>query len=422
MEVSGRVRALLLLCWIFQGESQDVEIPNREVEVVKGQTVVLQAWYSPTSDISRNTVLWNFMANESKLVISYSNGELGAGSPEFRKRAGFSRSMPSANLSIYINNTQESDSGRYLCNVLIPGVPGLLGDLRLNVKVPPSPPVCTMTGSPVLNGNVTLSCKSSSGKPVPQYKWTKTAPMSEVFFSPMQNMAPKKRTRGTTRTLQNCNDEETENGSRIEDSLVKTAQAVKGKRKVSASEKTGKQSSSKEEETAERPQYSHWLMKSEPESRYENGIDVKFGIEDLKGLPNQTGCWDGVRNYQARNFMRDMKEGQQAFFYHSNCKVPGIAGIMKIVKESYVDHTQFDKKEVNYDASSKADKPKWSMVDVQFERMLKRFIPLLELKKIHLQHKTTDGPLKDMALFTQARLSVQPLTSDEFNFILSLED
>ncbi|CDQ73779.1 unnamed protein product [Oncorhynchus mykiss] len=173
--------------WPAPCDSQRVEMPRREMEVVKGQMVVLQAWYSPTSDIGRNSVIWNFMANDSKQVISYSNGEPGIGSPEFRKRVGFSLSMPSANLSIYINNTQESDSGRYLCNVIIPGAAGLSGEMRLNVKVPPSPPVCLMTGSSVLNGNVTLSCKSSSGKPIPQYKWTKNAPMSEVFFSPMQN-------------------------------------------------------------------------------------------------------------------------------------------------------------------------------------------------------------------------------------------
>ncbi|XP_053729152.1 thymocyte nuclear protein 1 [Synchiropus splendidus] len=169
-------------------------------------------------------------------------------------------------------------------------------------------------------------------------------------------------------------------------------------------------------------EFSHWLMKSEPESRFENGIDVKFGIEDLKALPNQTGCWDGVRNYQARNFMRNMKEGQLAFFYHSNCKVPGIAGVIKIVKEAYVDHTQFDKKDVHYDASSRPENPKWSMVDVQFQRMMKRFIPLAELKEHHLEHRASGGPLKDMALFTRARLSVQPLTSEEFDFVLSLED
>ena len=75
--------------------------------------------------------------------------------------------------------------------------------------------------------------------------------------------------------------------------------------------------------------WTHWLMKSEPESRLENGIDVKFGIEDLKKEPNQTACWDGVRNYQARNFMKQMKKGQRAFFYHSNCKPPGMPFIKK---------------------------------------------------------------------------------------------
>ncbi|TRY94140.1 hypothetical protein DNTS_028134 [Danionella cerebrum] len=119
-------------------------------------------------------------------VISYSSGQIGIGSMDFRQRVGFAMSMPSANLSIFINNTQESDSGRYLCNVIIPGAPGLTGELRLDVKVPPSTPVCSMTGTPVVSGNVTLSCKSGYGKPVPHYKWTKAAPLSEVFFSPMQ--------------------------------------------------------------------------------------------------------------------------------------------------------------------------------------------------------------------------------------------
>ncbi|XP_018545154.1 thymocyte nuclear protein 1 [Lates calcarifer] len=193
-----------------------------------------------------------------------------------------------------------------------------------------------------------------------------------------------------------------------------------GKRKAAASDETGENKESSKSPAS--PQHCHWLMKSEPESRFENGIDVKFGIEDLKALPNQTSCWDGVRNYQARNFMRQMKEGQLAFFYHSNCKEPGIAGIMKIVKEAYVDHTQFDKKDVHYDATSKPANPKWSMVDVQYQRMMKRFVPLSELKKYHLQHRAKGGPLKDMALFTRARLSVQPLTTEEFDFVLSLED
>ncbi|XP_045441387.1 thymocyte nuclear protein 1 isoform X3 [Pipistrellus kuhlii] len=107
---------------------------------------------------------------------------------------------------------------------------------------------------------------------------------------------------------------------------------------------------------------SYWLMKSEPESRLEKGVDVKFSIEDLKAEPKQTACWDGVRNYQARNFLRAMKLGQEAFFYHSNCKEPGIAGLVKIVKEAYPDHTQFEKSNPHYDPSSKKDNPKWSML------------------------------------------------------------
>ncbi|XP_048836386.1 endothelial cell-selective adhesion molecule isoform X2 [Brienomyrus brachyistius] len=189
MPTSGKLDALvvLTLLWACPGDSQRVEMPRMDVEVVKGQMVVLQAWYSPTSDISKNTVIWNFMANDSKQVISYSSGQIGIGSPDFRSRVGFALSMPSTNLSIFINNTQEADTGRYLCNVIVPGAPGLSGELSLNVKVPPSVPVCEMTGTPVLRGNVTLNCRSTAGKPAPHYKWTKSAPVAEVFFSPTQN-------------------------------------------------------------------------------------------------------------------------------------------------------------------------------------------------------------------------------------------
>ncbi|XP_018555939.1 endothelial cell-selective adhesion molecule [Lates calcarifer] len=187
MEIKTRLQAVLMLMWIFPGDTQKVEIPKGEMEVVKGQMVMLQAWYSPNSDISKNSVVWLFMGNGSEQVINFSSGEVGHGQNEYTKRVGFSAAMPSANLSIYINNTQESDSGRYICNVIIPGGTGITGEVHLNVKVPPSPPVCSITGNPVVKGNVTLSCKSSHGKPVPQYKWTKAAPISEVFFSPMQN-------------------------------------------------------------------------------------------------------------------------------------------------------------------------------------------------------------------------------------------
>ncbi|KAK2847417.1 hypothetical protein Q5P01_010416 [Channa striata] len=224
-------------------------------------------------------------------------------------------------------------------------------------------------------------------------------------------MPPKKMARVTKTAASSDDDSETVS------SVKKTAG---GKKRTAASVETGHNTESSMSPSSR--QYCHWLMKSEPESRFESGVDVKFGIEDLKALPNKTSSWDGVRNYQARNFMRQMQEGQLAFFYHSNCKEPGIAGIIKIVKEAYVDHTQFDKKDVHYDATSKPNNPKWSMVDVQYQRMMKRYLPLSELKKYHLQHRSKGGPLKDMTLFTRARLSVQPLTTEEFDFVLSLED
>ena len=100
----------------------------------------------------------------------------------------------------------------------------------------------------------------------------------------------------------------------------------------------------------------------------------------------------------------------------------GIAGLVNIVRESYVDHTQFDRKDPHYDPKSEKDKPKWYMVDVKYNRDLKRYIPLHELKELHQEHKSNGGPLANLALFTKARLSVQPLTKEEFDFILELEN
>ncbi|KAK6317293.1 hypothetical protein J4Q44_G00126930 [Coregonus suidteri] len=169
------------------GVLAQIQTPQRIMEVIEGQKVVLQAWYSPSFSISKNTVLWNFVANNSLLIISYTPDSISLGSPQFGERVGFTATMPSANLSLYINNTQESDSGRYFCQVIIPGAHGLTGELTLNVIVPPAVPECSLSGKPVLKGNVTLSCKSKSGKPIPMYKWHKTSPTSEVFFSPMLN-------------------------------------------------------------------------------------------------------------------------------------------------------------------------------------------------------------------------------------------
>ena len=152
----------------------------------------------------------------------------------------------------------------------------------------------------------------------------------------------------------------------------------------------------------------YWLMKSEP--------DV-FGIDDLKNRPGRTEPWDGVRNYQARNMMRDqMKRGDLAFFYHSNCDDPGIVGIMTVAREGYPDHTAFDPQAKYYDPKSDPGNPRWYMVDVRYKRKLKRTITLQELKQYG------GGPLADMPLLRKGnRLSVMPVTAGQWDFILGLE-
>ena len=150
----------------------------------------------------------------------------------------------------------------------------------------------------------------------------------------------------------------------------------------------------------------YWLMKSEP--------DV-YGINDLKNAAGKTDTWDGVRNYQVRNMMRDnMKKGDLAFFYHSNCKNPGIAGIMKINRAGYPDYTAFDPKEKYFDPKSDPDNPRWYMVDVRFVRKLKRVVTLTELKE--------QPDLADLPLVRRGnRLSVMPVSKQQWDYILSLE-
>ena len=150
----------------------------------------------------------------------------------------------------------------------------------------------------------------------------------------------------------------------------------------------------------------YWLMKSEPES---------FSIDDLQRRPKKIEAWDGVRNYQARNFMRQMKLGDQAFFYHSSCEVPGIVGLMKVAAEAYPDPTQFDPKHHHYDPASKPEEPRWSLVDMKFERKLKRVITLTELR----EH---DKKLPNFRLLDRGtRLSVLPVTAAQWDYILKLE-
>jgi predicted RNA-binding protein with PUA-like domain len=152
----------------------------------------------------------------------------------------------------------------------------------------------------------------------------------------------------------------------------------------------------------------YWLMKTEPDS---------FGIDALAALPRRTTCWDGVRNYQARNYLRDaVARGDEAFLYHSSCAVPGIVGLLRVVRAGYPDDTAFDRRHAHYDAGSTREKPRWFMVDVQLVRRLKRNITLDELRA----HAGTR--LAGLQLLRAGnRLSVMPISAAHWRFILSLE-
>jgi len=148
----------------------------------------------------------------------------------------------------------------------------------------------------------------------------------------------------------------------------------------------------------------YWLMKSEPDA---------FSIDDLKKKGQE--AWDGVRNYQARNFMRDgMHVGDKVFFYHSNCAEPGIVGVAEVATDAYPDPSQFDPKSKYFDAASSRDNPRWMLVEVKFVKKLKRTITLKELQG--------DAALADMALVRKGnRLSVMPVGAAEWRHILAME-
>lgn len=148
----------------------------------------------------------------------------------------------------------------------------------------------------------------------------------------------------------------------------------------------------------------YWLMKSEP--------DV-YSIDNLEKDGRE--MWDSIRNYQARNMMRDdMRIGDEIFFYHSNCKEPGIVGIMKVASEPYPDPVQFDKKSRYFDEKSDKENPRWILVDVEFVRKLSRNITLTEIK--------AEKSLEDMILTRRGnRLSIMPVEKKHWNKILSLE-
>jgi predicted RNA-binding protein with PUA-like domain len=152
----------------------------------------------------------------------------------------------------------------------------------------------------------------------------------------------------------------------------------------------------------------HWLLKTEPET---------FGIDHLAKAPRRTAAWDGVRNYQARNFLRDqVQRGELAFLYHSSCAVPGIAGIITVTRTAFPDPTAFDRKNKHFDADSDPASPRWYAIDVQLTRRCKRVITLEELRA----HGA--GKLRGLTLLQRGnRLSVMPVSDAHWQFILSLE-
>lgn len=145
-------------------------------------------------------------------------------------------------------------------------------------------------------------------------------------------------------------------------------------------------------------------MKSEP--------DV-FSIHDLAKSKSKTTFWDGVRNYQARNYMRDeMKKGDLVLFYHSNANPPGVAGTAVVCKESYPDFSAFDQNSKYFDAKSKKDEPRWFMVDIKLDKVFADVVTLPEIKEV--------ASLKEMVLLNNSRLSVQPVRKKEFDTILKM--
>ena len=146
----------------------------------------------------------------------------------------------------------------------------------------------------------------------------------------------------------------------------------------------------------------YWLMKSEPET---------YSLEHLKAKKDSTDHWEGVRNYQARNLLRDqIKKGDKVLFYHSSCSVPGVAGIAEVVREGYPDFSALDSASNYYDPKSSAENPRWFMVDIRWEEAFKRLVSLKELREI--------PELEGMKLLQKGqRLSVQPVTESEYHVI-----
>lgn len=146
----------------------------------------------------------------------------------------------------------------------------------------------------------------------------------------------------------------------------------------------------------------YWLFKSEPD---------EYSIADLAAEPGKTGRWDGIRNYQARNFLRDsVQTGDGVLFYHSACKVPAVVGTAEVVRGAYPDPAQFDPESKYFDPRATEEKPRWYCVDIRWQSAFNHPVPLAEIKQ--------NPQLADMVLVKQGRLSIQPVTKEEWDTLV----
>lgn len=246
---------------------------------------------------------------------------------------------------------------------------------------------------------------------------TKTRPVTKGASEPAK---PKS---GATKTKKVQAPKEDEDKVEDDDGESTALKTVTDGDKPSVRETPARPKVSKDEDKKESasstsaPGRQYWLLKAEPESRFENGVDVKFSIDDL-AAKTEPEPWDGIRNYVARNNLRAMKKGDLAFFYHSNTKEPGIVGTMEIVQEHSPDLSAHDPKAPYYDPKSSPSDPKWSVVHVKFHSKFDVPIGLKQLREMGGPGK----PLESMQMLRQSRLSVSKVSEEEWEYLLGVAE
>jgi predicted RNA-binding protein with PUA-like domain len=257
---------------------------------------------------------------------------------------------------------------------------------------------------------------------------TSAAPRyNEDNVSSAEEEAPKRHANKTTRRKRAHDDDEedVEQGSpppkKAATTKAKASKAAASKPKVKPSNSDKPKSnpppppSNDTNRDADGSQQVYWLLKAEPLPRYENGVNVAFSISDLRAC-TKSEPWSGVRNPQARNNMKAMRKDDLGFFYHSNAKPSGVVGMLRVVEEAKVDETAFDPKDPYYDPKSNREDPKWWCVGVEFVQEFDKIVDLATIK----EHAKDGGPLKDMQLVTNSRLSVSRVREEEWDYILGL--